>query len=235
VGATRARIWPQPLRSVREDWLAWMPAEKDKLFEETNEQLETLYGMLSVTLDEALALCAQGILGHAREQAGVSADLFDLLAIRLVSVLSAIEGHGHHFGTLPNVAPLKSAFFRGESAQTGARKSSLLFKVLLHSRSKFFHKLHAMVSIVAALQEEFRQAAEDVVLGASVRPDVCWSALEVLHYDLNTCLRETIVVLKSFLLALPKEELTPLEQKLRASAQICPTVPSRRTAHFRRE
>jgi len=34
-----------------------------------------------------------------------------------------------------------------------------------------------------------------------------WQAVDAAHYDLNTCLREAIVLLKSFLMALPNEEL----------------------------
>ncbi len=232
MGETRPKNWPQRLRSVRDDWLAWLPAEKDELFDETVEQLELLYGMLSVTLNEAFSLRADGTLGCAREQAGISADLFDLLATRLVPVLSAIEGHGRHFGTLPNVAPLKPAFFRGETAQTNAWRSSLLSKVLFASRSKFFHKLHTLVSTVGELQKEFREAAEEIVTGAAMHPDACWRELDVLHYDLNTCLRETIVLLKSFLLALSNEELPSFRQKLQVPAQVSREVLDRRATQI---
>jgi hypothetical protein len=35
-----------------------------------------------------------------------------------------------------------------------------------------------------------------------------------LDYDLNTCLRETIIVLKSFFCVLPGEEVGPFREKL---------------------
>ncbi len=235
MGETSHRKWPQRLHSVRDDWLAWLPAEKDKLFDETSEQLELRYGMLSVTLNEAFSLRTQSTLEYAREQAAVSADLFDFLATRLVSALGTIEAHGRHFGTLPNVAPLKPAFFRGEPAQSTAWRSGLLSMVLFSSRSKFFHKLHAMVSIVVELQKKFREAAEEIAAGASLDPDSHWTALDVLHYDLNTCLREAIVLLKSFLLALPSEELSTFGQKLEAPAEVPHAVRDRRATPFRRE
>ncbi|MGH9689357.1 MAG: hypothetical protein ACRD5K_20015, partial [Candidatus Acidiferrales bacterium] len=40
--------------------------------------------------------------------------------------------------------------------------------------------------------------------------------LDDLHYDFNTCLRETEVVLKSFLRALPAEQLSGLARDLDA-------------------
>jgi hypothetical protein len=47
-----------------------------------------------------------------------------------------------------------------------------------------------------------------------VHPESHWEALDSLHYDLNTCLRETIVVLKSFLLGLSPEELDAFCRRL---------------------
>jgi len=38
-----------------------------------------------------------------------------------------------------------------------------------------------------------------------------WQAVDAAHYDLNTCLRESIVLLKSFLMALPDDELEPFQ------------------------
>lgn len=226
MGASPGKPWLRRARSVHEDWLARLPSEKDSLFDDTVEQLESVYAMLSVTLDEALALRAQGALGHARTQAGVAADLFDRLAASLGAVVRTLEQHGRHFGTLPSISPLNPQFFRGETSRRIAWKSSLLCKVLFTGRSRFFHKLHALAEIVEELMGEFRQAAEEIAYGASVQPSAHWKALDILHYDLNTSFREAIVVLKSFLCALPNDQVHPLQQKLlQASRQVSPRRP----------
>ena len=216
MGNSRAKLWLQRARTVREDWLAWLPVEQDRLFEATIAQLEASYSMLSVTLNEAFSLREKGTLVHAREQAGVCADLVDRLAGYLLGTLHALEDHGRHFGTLPNVAALKPDFFRGQTAQHIARRSSLLHRVLFSSRSRFFFKLRALLEMVEHLRQQFRNAAEELAEGASIHPGADWLQLDLLHYDLNTCLRETIVVLKSFLCALPGEEVQPFRQKLQA-------------------
>jgi hypothetical protein len=226
VTESRAKFRPARAHTVREDWLAWLPEEKVGLFEATSEELEAFYRMLSVTLNEAFALRAQGTLVQAREQAGISADLFDRLAAPLLAALRALEDHGRHFGTLPNVAALNASFFRGETAQRMARKDSLLHRVLFSSRSRFFHKLRALAETLEEIRVEFREAAEEIAYGASVHPAAHWEALDMLHYDLNTCLRETIVMLKSFLCALPNEEVQPFRQKLLAS-WLLPTQGAR--------
>ena len=216
---SRAKLWLQRARSVRENWLAWLPAEKDALFEAAANRLEVLYSMLSIALDEAFELRAKGALAHAREQAGICADLLDRLAACLLGTLRAMEDHGRHFGTLPDVAALNPEFFRGETAQRSARRSSMLSRVLFSSRSRFFHKLRALAETVETLQEEFRAAAEELADGSSVHPGADWQALDFLHYDLNTCLREAVVVLKCFLCVLPEEEVPPFRQKLQASGE----------------
>ncbi len=46
--------------SVQEDWVAWLPEEKDRLFDAILSELEISYGILSVTLDDAFNLCRSG-------------------------------------------------------------------------------------------------------------------------------------------------------------------------------
>ncbi len=218
--------------SVRQDWFTWLPAEKHRVFGAVADELETCYSMLSIALDEAFTLRDVDNFARAREQTDVSADLFDRLAVRLLDVFRALEEHGRHFGTLPNVAPLNPEFFRGEAAQHIARKNGLLSKILFSSRLKFFHKLHGVAETVEGLQAEFRRSAEEIADGASLRARAEWQALEILHYDLNTCLREAIVVLKSFLCALPGEQVPSFLQKLDALAHGSPMVLHRRATLF---
>jgi len=220
---------------VREDWFAWLPAEKDGVFDSAKAELEPFYSMLSVTLDEAFSLRDQGVLTHARDHAGVSAELCDRFAARLLAALRTIEEHARHYGTLPNVVPLNPEFFRGETAQRIALKNGLLSKVLFSSRSRVFHKLHALGETIEEARAQFREAAEELLDGAAVHPGHRWDALEVLHYDLNTCLREIMVMLRSLVRALPDEEVQPLRKKLRALALAVPAVRHRRRSLFRRK
>lgn len=204
----------QRSRSVREDWLAWLPNEMDRLFDATRGELESSNVILSIALDEALALCEQREFERAKECLVVFADLFDRLAIRLSLVIRTIKEHGSHFGTLPNVAPLASSNFRGATAQKIATMSGLLAKVVFSGRTRFFHKLNSIEEIVEELQKETRSIVNKVVEGNSMFPDRAWRDLEVRGYDLNTCMGETTVVLKSFFCVLPPEELEPFRRRL---------------------
>ncbi len=222
MGLWGMKPWRLRARTVHEDWQAWLPAEKNQLFGATVVELETCYTMLSITLDEALSLRSQGHLLHAREQAGVCAELFRRLAMRLLTALRALEAHGRHFGTLPSVAPLDPEFFRGETAQIIAWKNQLMSRVLFSLRSRFFHKLRNLAEAVEELEEEFREASDEIAAGSSVHPVADWQALDTRHYDLNTCLRETTVLLKCFLCALPNEQVQLFAQKLQAESPLPP-------------
>ena len=227
MGDLRARRGAQRSRTVREDWFAWLPEEMDQLFGATRSELECSNVILSVALDEALALCEQEQFTIAKERVTVFVELFDRLAIRLRLVIRTIEDHGSHFGTLPNVTPLASENFRGTTAQRISFMDSLLAKVVFRGRTRFFHKLHALKEIIEELQKETRVIVEDVSDG--VFPDRAWGELEVLGYDLNTCMGETTVVLKSFFCALPPEELEVFRQKLVMQVPAILTVSPRRT------
>jgi len=220
------------MATVREDWTAWLPEEKDILFDATLEELEVPYVILSVTLNEAFSLCKQRKLGPAREESVMFADLFDRLTGCVNGVLGALGEHGRRFGTLPNVLPLCADFFRSEHAQRVARANNLAYVIVLRTRARFFRKLAAIKQTLDALRNEARDIAGVIVDGSGVALPNQWKRLEVLHYDLNTCLRETTVVLKSFLCVLPSDQLPPFRQRLLSQLPSHLTTRARRAAAF---
>jgi hypothetical protein len=176
--------------------------------------------MMSVALNDALTLRARGELVCACEQVSVAADLLAQLASILIASCDALAQRGKHVGNLPVVEPLKIEFFRGDTAQGAASWNGLLHHVLFGGRSRFFHKLRILSGTVEQLGREFDRAAEEISMGMSVQPGNAWEALDSLHYDLNTCLRETEVVLKSFLRALPADQIPALAGDLTAAVPI---------------
>ena len=186
----------------------------DELFDATRQELETSNFILSITIDEALHLCKGGRLESARDRVVIFAGLFDRLAVRVSHVIQVIRDHGIHFGTLPNVKPLSPANFRGATAQRISVTNNLLARVVFRQRTRFFHKLYALGEIVEELQKQAAEIGTNLSEGASRTPDQAWQQLEVLAYDLTTCMGETTVVLKSFFCALPPEELATFREKL---------------------
>jgi hypothetical protein len=217
---------------VHEDWFAWIPNEMDQLFDATRSELETSDFILSISLDEALALCKGGQFDSAKERASVIVGLFDRLAVRVGHVIRTIRDHGAHFGTLPNVKPLSPSNFRGASAQRVSLMNSLLAKVVFRERTRFFHKLYSLGEIIEDSQREAHAIVSGISEGASQFPDRAWQQLEVLGYDLNTCMGETTVILKSFFCALPPEELETFREKLVKLIPACPVASTGEVPSF---
>jgi hypothetical protein len=193
--------------SVKDDWRAWLPEAKDEVFRAYVRQLEISYNMLSVSLDEALSLRQAGLLEKASLAACVTPDLCSRFACPLVALLWSLSEHAKHYGTVPNAAPLDPSNFQGARGQRAARLSSLLCRVLLSDRSQFLHKLSTLCEMVDDLNQDFHNAATEISGGEQANSDAKWQAVDAAHYDLNTCLRETIILLKSFLMALPDNQL----------------------------
>jgi hypothetical protein len=186
----------------------------DQLFDATRNELESSNTILNITLDEALSLCKGGDFDSAKERAIIFAGLFDRLAIRVSYVVRTIKDHGTHFGTLPNVTPLSPNNFRGSVGQKVSLMNSVLARVVFRERTRFFHKLDSIDEIVRELQKDARAIISEISEHDSAFSDQAWQKLEVLGYDLNTCMGETTVILKSFFCALPPEELETFRQKL---------------------
>ena len=212
----RAHALPSRFSSVQEDWSAWLPPAKAEVFDSCVQQLELFYGMFSVSLNEALELRRTGKSGHSCRVIVVVPGLCARLAVPLERVLHTLGEHAEHFGIVPNIAPLDASNFRGAREQHTARMSDLLSHVLLTQRSQFLHKIETLAGIVLSICTEFNEVASDLGSGVSEAPSEDWRTVDDAHFDLNTCLREAIVVLKSFLVVLPNDQLTVFQKSITA-------------------
>jgi len=206
--------------SVRDDWRAWLPAGKQRLFSSYVEQLEISYNMLSISLDEALALHQGGRFSQAIQVVCVTPDLCERFANPLVALLWSLSEHAKHHGTVPNAAPLDPANFLGARGQRVALMNSLLCKILLSQRLQFLYKISTLSEMVDDLNHDFRAAAEEIATSAAVAPDSLWATVDATHYDLNTCFREAVVLLKSFLMALPERELETFQTTIGVQMRV---------------
>jgi hypothetical protein len=231
-----SRSFPARGSSVHKDWRAWLPEEKALVFRKHEQHLESLYNMFSVALNEAIEMKCGGYLPNALKALGMTADLCKMLTDPLGGVLRALREHAKHYGTVPNAAPLNAANYRGARGQRSARMSSLLNRVLFSQRVQFLHKLSTLEEMVEDLDSDFRSAANDLTEGVSTDPQCTWEELDVVHYDLNTCFRETVVLFKSFLIVLPSNQLGAFQNTIREQSQAlgCESLAPQRAIRHRR-
>jgi hypothetical protein len=206
-------------KSVKDDWRAWLPEAKAQVFQKQVQQLESRYVMLSVSLDEAIELRQLGLPSKSFEAVGMTSGLCKLLTQMLAGLLRALSEHAKHYGTIPNAAPLDPANFQGHRGQRSARMSGLLNRVLLSQRLQFLHKVSTLEEMVEDLGKDYRHAADDLADGLSLNPKKMWDEVDADHFDLNTCLRESIVVFKSFLIALPESQLGAFQTSVYQQSQ----------------
>lgn len=218
--------------SVRDDWRAWLPESKARLNESCSRELETLYNMLSVSLDEAIALRKLGANAKACDAVYICRGICLRFSETLEMVLSGLYRHAKHFPVVPNAAPLDAANFRGARGQRTAKLTAFLNRVLLSHRSQFIHKASTLREMVIDLRNEFCSVIDDLVSGIFYRTESLWASLDQCHFDLNTCLRETIILLKSFLIVLPESQLNTFESGLKFPHSI--SLDARRAFRHRR-
>lgn len=200
--------------SVQEDWNAWLPSETAQVFERQRDELAFSCAILGVIVSEALNSSSVDTTAPLQQLAPLFCALFDRLVGHLSIVLSALEEHGRQCGTMPHAAPLRPEYFRSGPARHLARASRLRSHLRVPGRPMFWPKLCAIRKLVAGLQAQARSLAREIALGDSSGARDQWIRLEILQYDLNTCLQETTVVLKSFLCALPGKELPLFRNRL---------------------
>jgi hypothetical protein len=170
--------------------------------------------MLSVSLDEALGLRSAGELRKSFQIIEVIPALAARLTERLQGLLSSLDEHAKHYGVVPSVEPLNAANFRGSHGQRTAHRSSLLSSVLLTQRAQFLTKITSLKHVVGDVGIDFREAAQDIAAAPQDDRDRLWTALDDDHFDLNTCLREAMVLLKCFLRVLPDDQLPCFQETI---------------------
>lgn len=212
--------------SVSLDWRKPLSEEKSVTFLDVMEQLETSYSIFSVNLDEALGMRRAGRPSKAYQLLHVSPDLCHRLARPLLNLLRAMLEHAKQFGTAPNLASLDPENFHSPRGQRAALVNGLISRVLPR-RSQFLRKINALTELVADLDTNFGACAELLGNEGSIRPDREWARLDAVHYDLNTCLREAAVLLKSFLHVLPPSQLPAFVDGLRRCYFSSPSLPDR--------
>jgi hypothetical protein len=198
--------------SVRDDWSAWLPDEKENFFHRNKQELESNYNMWSISLDEAISLHREGQFGKSLLAVGVSSELCRLLTEPLAALLRALSEHAKHYGTIPNAAPLDPENFRGPKGRHNARMSGLLNRVLFSHRFQFLHKVSTLGDMVEDLGKDFHDAVQHLAEGAAADLEIIWEEVDSTHFDLNTCLRETVVLFKSFMIVLPADQLSAFRQ-----------------------
>jgi hypothetical protein len=199
--------------SVSQDWRSPLSTQKSRTYLDTLRGLETSYAMFSINLDEALGLRRQGRSGKAHQALTVTPALCKRLADPLLTLLSAMLAHAKHFRIVPNLSPLDPENFHQAKSRRAASFNEICSRIFLSQRSQFLHKISTLMELIENLSESFCSAAEELN-DPSLEPESGWELLDASHYDLNTCLRESIVLLKCFLLALPDEQLLDFDAAL---------------------
>ena len=230
------RLSPSPGGSVSQDWRSPLSSEKSITYRHTLHRLETSYAMFSVNLDEAIGFRRNGCVNKACMALSVTPTLCKRLAGNVQVLLRAMLAHGKHFGTAPNISPLDPGNFQDSRSRRAAGFNGLCSRLLLSRPSRFLHKITTLLELVEDLEKTFSSAASELTDSVSLQPEREWDLLDAAHYDINTCLREAIVLLKCFLMALPEKEIAEFNAALQKQA-FAPVpslfVPRRHLAHRR--
>jgi hypothetical protein len=215
----------QQPKSVHQDWRAELPTEKSQAYAFAFAQVEPAHIIFSMALNEALMLRRSSKHEMACDQAEVSAELCVRFAAALECLLNVVERHADNFGLLPSEKALDPDLFRGETAKRAATMNSLLSGVLFGGRQRFLHKLRTLGEMSCAIAGEYRANAMGVPEGTSTKQD--WEELGTLQFDLTTALRETDVMLKSFIISLPPGQVIAFRDRLTSALAAMEAAPKR--------
>ncbi len=227
---SRVRAFLVPHRTVLQDWIGALPPRQMQTFATLRQRWNSAYAMGSVALEGAFELRVNGNDRCAAQQATIAGELLERLADDLIQGCKIMEDEARHFADIPAVEPLDPSNFRTPSILWAVSVSRILHQVAFGARNRFFHKVRTLERTVEALDNEFSRTLEVVVERERSSTGDVWDALERLHDDLNTCLRESEVVLKSFLRALSPDIALPVLARLETPADRRTRPVRRRTA-----
>jgi hypothetical protein len=201
--------------SVVIDWLGFLPAVQLNAFRKHSKDSESCYFLFSVELNEAMTLRDEGSRTESLHVARLASDLCGRLAENLDNMCSAMAEHCKEHGTTPRLAALDPECFCCRRVRRWALRDRALHRLLLSRNPRFLRKLSTLSQIVAVSCADFRRATIDLTVERAVgSASRLWTMMDAAEYDLNTCLRELLVMLKCFLRVLPADDLALFERTL---------------------
>jgi hypothetical protein len=216
-------------RTVREDWIAWLPPEKLEIFKSIATRWERNSTMSGIALHDAFGLRDDGRFEQARLHVEMANELVARNTVELTHAVNVIHDEARHVADLPSVEPLAPENFRSEAAQRVAHWSTMFHWILFDARSQFFQKLRVIGSVIGDASSNFAAASAELTESSLTDIEAPWIALADLECDLNTSARELEVVLKSLLLKLPPA----LTEAIREGLQAPPVSALRRSSSRR--
>jgi CheY-like chemotaxis protein len=212
----RPSIFQDAALSVQVDWLGFLAATHLSVFQLFAKESESNYFMFSVALDEAITLRGKCSKTESFQMVELASDLCDRLSENLNKMFGSMAEHCKKHGTTPSVAPLQAECFCSSSVRRLVLFNRLLNYPLSSRHALFLGKLHTLNKLVALCCVDFHRAALDLAATnvALASLDSSWAAMDAAHYDVNTCFRELLVMLKCFLRVLSPDDLALFERML---------------------
>jgi hypothetical protein len=219
--------FPSPGACVLADWVGWLPETKRQAFNVYAEECEVNFMMLSISLDEAIGLRDSGDVTRSCLAVSVIPAFCVRLTDLLQGMLHSLEEHTKRFGVRPSVTPLNPDYFQGKRERRCALKSCLVNGPISSQRAQFSTKISTLCKMVANLALDLSNAAGELTsYSAAAHPAPLWATLDTGHFDLNTCLRESMVLLKCFLRALPDDQLQQFQETVTTHREQFTTAPA---------
>jgi hypothetical protein len=204
-----------PGSSVDVDWHGELPKAQQHAFETYIKEFEGSYLMFSISLDEAISLHQGTWLSKSFQVAALTSELCAGLTASLENMLRSLSEHCREQGTNPAVAPLNPADFSNVWAKLVASSSLIWHSALPTRRAQFQNKIRSLRSMIRHAKQDFCTVAETLASeGIEVDLSASWAVMNRTHFDLNTCLRESFILLKCFMRVLPGIELRAFQEKV---------------------
>jgi hypothetical protein len=212
-------------RTVRDDWIAWLPPDKLALFKSIATRWERNSTMSGIVLHDAIELRDQGRFDQARLHVEMASELVTRNAVELSRALNVLHNEARHAGDLPAVEPLNPTNFCSAAAQRVAHWNTMFHWILFDARSQFFQKLRVLGLVIDDASSSFAASADELLDSELTDLEAPWSVLADLECDLNTGARELEVILKALLRNLPPA----LTEAIRDGLEAAPVSTPRRS------
>jgi hypothetical protein len=201
--------------SVEIDWMGALPESHLTVFKMNCKELDSSFAMFAVSLNEAVTLYRDGSLALSFEQAALSSGLCLRLYGNLDNVLRSLSKHSYAHGTNPSVASLNPADYRSHHGSRAALASSLWSVAVFSQHKKFVNKAETLRAMVKHIGNDVCTSADLLgSRGATIVQGPQWLTMTEGYWDLNTCLQETLVLLKCFLRVLPDDQVSAFQDSI---------------------
>jgi hypothetical protein len=192
----------------------WLRQQREQIYQPVALEIETQTVILGISLNEALGEREEGKIDNAWRLVGLATCQWNRLAENVRSLLAAIDSNVPSARSVLRVRIIHPQLFRSRTMLEFVRTRDALEQMLFRSKVRYQMNIRVLRRAVESLNSDFQKSYNSIETPSDASSEV-WDLLDPAFHDFDLVIKEALLSLRYFLMALPDSALDEFASDLK--------------------